>query len=72
MGRPAKSIEENEEAKKPETVGHDEEQPKSSSEKRRVEVQTNAKEDQAVRDAHFFEDGVKADGTGGKEPESDA
>lgn len=30
-----------------------------------------AKDQQAARDAHFKENGVKADGTGGKVPESE-
>jgi hypothetical protein len=29
---------------------------------------TKSKTTQKVRDAHFLEDGVKADGTGGKDP----
>lgn len=31
-----------------------------------------AKEEQAIRDAHFKENGVKADGTGGKVPGSES
>lgn len=47
---------------------HDEEfdtvEPKKSPEK-----QPETKTTQAVRDAHFYENGVKADGTGGIPPE---
>lgn len=32
----------------------------------------DAKEQQKIRDAHFLENGVKADGTGGKAPEEEA
>lgn len=32
----------------------------------------DAKAQQAARDAHFLEDGVKADGTGGSVPEKEA
>lgn len=55
-------------AEKPEVVAH-------TAERKRVPVQDDAKaeeaKNQAIRDAHFLENGVKADGTGGTVPESE-
>lgn len=49
------------------------EEPKQSEkpDTKKVDVKDSSKKDQAVRDAHYHENGVKADGTGGTPPESE-